>query len=451
MRIFYNIALHIGAAAAFSVLLPAVLTLEKRRKTVFYRLGLRLPPTAAPDGRRRQKRPCWVHALSVGEVLSALPLIRGLKRRWPGRSVVLSASTLSGFELARRHAAGLVDGLYYFPYDLPFSIRRVADAVSPRTMVLVETDLWPNFLHRMSAARIPVVLVNARLSQRTFRGYRKFRPLVRPMLGSLIRICTQSPQEAERFAALGVRRRRLAATGNLKFDQEEAPPPVGEAVDGLRKATGLTGSGPVLVAGSTHPGEEAILAGVFAELKPEFSGLQMVVAPRDPGRAAAVCRILEKAGLRAACLEQIRSGGAGDLDASVVDRIGLLRSLYGIGDVAFVGGSLYPFGGHNPLEPAAHRRPVIFGPDMGDFPRIADDLLAAGGAVQVKDAAALAAALRVFFRNPKDAAAAGACGYGIFASHRGAVERTLDVIDEVDDPSPNEVRAGGDDRTGRRP
>ena len=222
MHIVYNIALYALAAAAFSVFLPAVLTSEKRKKTILYRLGLRMPQTAAPV---LHARPIWVHALSVGEVLSALPLIEGLRQRWPDRPVVLSASTLSGFELARRRAADRVDGLYYFPYDLPFSVRRVAGAVSPKMVILTETALWPNFLRRMAAARIPAVLVNARLSERSFRGYRKLRPLVLPMLRSLLRICAQTEQEADRFAALGVERQRLAVTGNLKFDQETDPLP----------------------------------------------------------------------------------------------------------------------------------------------------------------------------------------------------------------------------------
>jgi 3-deoxy-D-manno-octulosonic-acid transferase len=386
----------------------------------------------------------------VGEVLSALALIRGLRRRRPGLPVVLSASTLSGFDLARSRAADLVDGLYYYPYDLPFAVRRAAAAISPRMVVLVETDLWPNFLHHLSGAGIPVVLVNARLSERTFRGYSRVRPLVLPMLRSLSRICVQSAREAERFAALGVSRRRLVATGNLKFDQEDAVPPDEEAVSFLRKRIGLTGSGPVLVAGSTHPGEEEILAAVFGELKPAFAGLQMVAAPRDPGRAAGVCRRLREAGLRAACLEQIDAAKGEALDAAVVDRIGLLRSLYGVCDAAFVGGSLAPFGGHNPLEPAAYRKPVLFGPDMGDFPGIAEDLLAAGGAVRVADAAELAGALRMLFKDPARAERIGGCAYGVFAAHRGAVERTLDVVADVEAAlpagAPKKVRTPAENR-----
>ena len=425
MHIVYNIALYALAAAAFSVFLPAVLTSEKRKKTILYRLGLRMPQTAASQ---LHARPIWVHALSVGEVLSALPLIEGLRQRWPDRPVVLSASTLSGFELARRRAADRVDGLYYFPYDLPFSVRRVAGAVSPKMVILTETDLWPNFLRRMAAARIPAVLVNARLSERSFRGYRKLRPLVLPMLRSLLRICAQTEQEADRFAALGVERQRLAVTGNLKFDQETDPLPGVDSTARLRNQAGIAGKGPVIVAGSTHPGEEEVLAGVFVRLKAEHPLLQMVVAPRDPDRAAAVQRVLGAAGISAACLEAVQRTQPDRVDATVVDRIGLLRPLYAIADVAFVGGSLFPFGGHNPLEPAAWRRPVVFGPDMSDFSRIAADLIEAGGAVRAADENALFFALRSFLRHPETAETAGGRAYGVFAAHRGAVGRTLAVL-----------------------
>jgi 3-deoxy-D-manno-octulosonic-acid transferase len=245
-------------------------------------------------------------------------------------------------------------------------------------------------------------------------------------------ICVQTEQEAERFAALGVERHRLAVTGNLKFDQEVDPMPAADAKGRLRRQAGISGKGPVIVAGSTHPGEEAVLAGVFVRLKAGNPRLQMVVAPRDPDRAAAVRRLLDAAGISAVCLEAVERANPDRVDATVVDRIGLLRSLYAVADVAFVGGSLLPFGGHNPLEPAAWKRPVVFGPDMSDFSEIAAALVEAGGAVRVNDSDALFTALRTFFRHPETAETAGRRAYDVFAVHRGAVERTLAVLAAVE-------------------
>ncbi len=432
MRIVYNIGLYALAAAALTVLMPAVLLSAKRRKTLRHRLWVRDPKRLPPFSGRPGKRPCWVHALSVGEVQAALPLIRELKRRRPDRPVVLSASTLTGYDLARRRAPGLADRLCYFPYDLPFCVRRAATAISPELVILVETDLWPNFLWQMAKRQVPVALVNARLSERSLRGYRRIRPLVLPMLRSLCRICVQSDQEAERFAALGVNRRRLAVTGNLKFDQEKprlsGPDPAAQA----RETAGIAGAGPVIVAGSTHPGEEKVLAGVCAGLKSEFPGLHLVVAPRDPDRAASVRDLLNEAGLRARCLTTECRQQDKSPDATVVDRIGLLGALYAAADAAFVGGSLAPFGGHNPLEAAAWARPIVFGPDMSDFRTIASDLIAARAAVRVENGRELASVLRKFFRRPEEARTTGDRALAVFAAHRGAVARTLDAVEAVE-------------------
>lgn len=440
----WQLAASLGAAAALPVLLPHVLLSRKRRRTVLGRLALSgLPrPSAGPPASR-----IWVHALSVGEVISAVPLVRAMAERFPDRKLFFSASTETGFAEAERRLGETAVERFLFPYDLPIPVRRTLNRVDPGLIVLVETDIWPGFLGEAEARGVPVALVNTRLSDRSFAGYRRVSGFMGAVLRTLDRVCPQSALDARRFRALGVPADRIVRTGNIKFDQPADTPDATERT-ALRNRLGLAPERPILVAGSTHEGEEAMLAAAFRELRRAFPELALVIAPREPDRARGVRRIFSEAGFPAATLAETESGAKAD--AVVVDRIGVLKSLYAAGALAFVGGSLVPRGGHNPLEPAAHGVPVLFGPHMTDFREIARLLREAGGADAVGSAGELAAVATRWLRRPEDARRAGARGREVFLRNRGAVDRTLDVLAGLL-PTLPDADAGRDRRTAVSP
>ncbi|MFP4346999.1 MAG: 3-deoxy-D-manno-octulosonic acid transferase [Desulfococcaceae bacterium] len=426
MMLLYNIFLCVGAVLALPVLLPTVLRSRKRRKTVRQRLGMTRMPLSGPGSRRR----IWVHALSVGEVISSVPLVSAIREAFPEREIFFSASTLTGFETARREFQGGITTLFYFPYDLMFSVKRILGAVNPEALVIVETDLWPNFLFEAARRGIPVFLVNSRLSDKSFAGYRRFRFFFKPVFDTLIRICTQTRVDADRFRRLGVAEGKIAVTGNVKFDNPIEPLSKAD-IDALRQQSGIGPDRRVWVAGSTHDGEEAILLAAFKRLRRSFKNLFLIVAPRNPDRAPRVCDIARGLGLFAAALSAVEADLSGaDGEVLVVDRIGLLKRLYGLGEAAFVGGSLVDLGGHNFLEPAAHGKPVLFGPHVSAFTEISRMLLQAGGAVQVSGEEDLHNALAGLLADPFRAREMGRRGRKVFERNRGSVDRTVSVIRE---------------------
>ena len=341
-----------GGALLFTpILLPWILLSEKRRKTVVQRLWLR-QNTSGSNGAPSVVRPIWVHALSVGEMLSAVPLVLKLPDRFPGRPVVVTASTRTGYDIARDRLKNKVDRIHFFPHDFRFSVRRAAAAINPALVVLVETDLWPNFLTHMKQHNVPVILANSRLSQSSYNGYRRFSFFMSSPLVSLAAICVQSDEDRRRFEALGIPAEKIEITGNLKFDRG------GESdknePDVLLRNEYVSPEEKVLVAGSTHPGEEAILLNNYLRLKGRHSNLRLIIAPRDPGRAENIIRMIRAAGISTFLLEEIPPRSpVPPASVVVLGKMGLLGRLYTLADFAFVGGSLVAEGGHNPLEAAA--------------------------------------------------------------------------------------------------
>jgi 3-deoxy-D-manno-octulosonic-acid transferase len=428
MPMFYNFVLHLALAAAAPVLLPLILLIPRRRRTVLQRLGLADRPPRMPVRADAHQRPVWVHALSVGEVISAVPLVRQLARELKGRKIVFSVSTLTGFQIAQQQLPAAVSALFFFPYDLPFSIRRTVDRVRPGIVVIVESDLWPNFLTYLTDHGVPVVLVNARLSEKSLRGYGRFPLFTRRVLGRLAAVCTQSRRDAARFRALGVPWQRLAVTGNLKFDQP-APALSAEQAAGWRRRLFLPQGVPTIVAGSTHPGEEELLLAAFSKLKADLPEARLIVAPRKPERAAEVVRLFQTAGLRAHALGDLAGQNhSAPWAVAVVDTLGLLRTLYALADISVIGGSFTPLGGHNPLEPAACAKPVIFGRDMSNFSEVSRLLLAAGGAAQVLDAPGLYRQAADLLKDPLRARKMGQQAAAVFNANKGAVKRTVAVL-----------------------
>ncbi|MFC1811255.1 3-deoxy-D-manno-octulosonic acid transferase [Thermodesulfobacteriota bacterium] len=432
MILLYNMLLFIAVTVCFPVIIPIVILSDKRRKTVFQRLGLVSKTAKLRQGRLRhsENRPIWVHALSVGEVLSAVPLVEGLKNRFRHYDIVVSVSTKTGFEMANKYFKESASSIFFYPYDLPFSVKYVTESVNPVIVIIVESDIWPNFLLEMKKRNVPVIFANARLSEKSFSGYKRFNFFMKHVFLSFSKICTQSIADAQRFKRLGVPPNMISVAGNFKFDQECDSIPSGE-IESLRRSINLKPYQKLFLAGSTHKGEETILLDAFSKLNREFVDLLLVVAPRNPERARSVSRMFKSAGFSTAVMKDLEREDWGmQSDVIVVDTIGILKRLYVLADVAFVGGSLVKCGGHNPVEPAMFSKPIIFGSDMSDFADISEMLLESGGAVLVQDADSIYQSVAMLISSKERAKKMGENAFKIFFTNKGAVGKTLAVIED---------------------
>ena len=290
------------------LIIPLVIFSEKRRKTILHRLGLFNPAGAGRHGMQKpvKSRPVWMHALSVGEVLSAVPLAERLKKCIGSRDLYFSASTKTGYAIAEETMKEVADTVFFFPYDLIPSVRRRVKQIDPAMVIIVETDIWPNFLNEMKKKQIPVLLVNARLSEKSFAGYRRLWFFLGPLFLTFKMICVQTQKDGNRFRALGVPEEQIVLTGNVKFDQEENPVAASE-LEALRQAMHIRGPQKIFLAGSTHDGEETILLDAFIRLKKMFPNLLLMVVPRDPGRAEIVFRLFKSNGFSTALMKELKA------------------------------------------------------------------------------------------------------------------------------------------------
>jgi 3-deoxy-D-manno-octulosonic-acid transferase len=387
----------------------------KKRPPIRQRLGFGVP--ALPKGA------VFVHAVSVGEVGVARPLLGELRRRRPELPLILSATTSTGLSVA--HAAHAADVVLPFPVDLPGPLRRVIGVATPRLVVLVETELWPELLWTCARLSVPVALVNARVSERSFRGYRLARALLRPLLRPITLVLAQSAQDADRLIGLGIARERVSVAGNIKFDA--VPPDPAPGVVGELRA--VAGARPVLLAGSTMAGEEALVLDALTAL-PEPGRPFLLLAPRHPERAAEVAALVAARGFTVALRRALADAPAG-CAVVVLDTIGELAALYQLADIAFIGGSLLPTGGHNPIEPARFAVPTLTGPHVKNFATVYRQFIAVGAAHVVHDANELAAAVGAWLAEPAAARASGAAGKELLALHAGATARTVDALERL--------------------
>lgn len=404
------------AMVLFVIVFPLWLFTAKRRATLFKRLGWQAYPHPGPSS----LKPVWIHALSIGELLSAGSLIQRLRRDLGPRPLYLSVSTASAFAMAQDRFSQWCDGLFYFPYDVAFAVNRCLDVIDPALILLIETDLWPGFLHDVRRRRIPCVLVNGRLSPESFRAYRRLRLLFEPSLNTFDGIYPQSAGEAQRFLAVGVAPERLRQHGNLKFDVAASVPDE-HAVAALREEFFVSPDARILVAGSTHRGEEGIIRSCFFRLRSRFPTLRLIIVPRRPDRGDEVLQLFQEDGTEAALASRVTR----PTPVVVVDRMGYLSRLYALADVAVIGGSFVPQGGQNPIEPAACGKPVLFGPDMHDFPDVSAWLLKAGGAIQTGSERDLYAACDRLLSDPAGARDMGERARSVVMEHQGATERVV--------------------------
>ncbi len=453
--VFYLLALVLLGP----ILLWRMATQKKYRAGLLERLGFRVEP-------RVGTAPCfWVHGVSVGEVLATRPLVREIERALPGWDIVISSTTQAGVEIARKTFPGR--RVIFYPLDLSFAVRRLLRAIRPSVIVLVELELWPNFLARAWREDIPVTLVNGRISERSYNAYRWLEPLLLRPLQRIRRFCVQTDEYARRFLALGVPPSQVLVTGNMKYDNLPGAgggdraaaadsPASGSAIadpDALqavaraaRAALDLAEGERVLLAGSTHAPEERTALGIYGRLAREYRDLRLVLAPRHTDRIAEVEAEVRAAGFRPVKkteIDGVRKSGAGTgtgarpagevprPEVIIVDTMGELAQLYAAAEVVFVGGSMVARGGQNMLEPAGIGRPVVFGPNVANFRESADLLLRANAAVQVKDEAGLEAALRSLLADREEAADLGRRARASIQAHRGAAMKNVEVLKSV--------------------
>ena len=369
------------------------------------------------------ERVIWLHAVSVGEVQAAEPVVRALLEQHPEYSLLVTTVTPTGS--ARVTALfGTEVAHVYAPYDLPGAVARFLRRVRPQLAVVMETELWPNLFHACRRGSIPLLLVNARLSEKSLRGYRRVRPLVAQTLAAISGIAAQGEPDAERFRSLGADPGRITVTGNLKFEQR-VPPSLFERAEVLRRDWGV--SRPVWIAASTHEGEDEQLLDVFGQILAQFPDCLLVLVPRHPERFASVAELSRARGYTT-LLRSERLPCTSATAVFVGDSMGELPLFYAASDVAFVGGSLVHHGGHNLLEPAALGIPVVTGPALFNFTEISRLLLDAGACEQVENSAGLARVVSRWLGDANERHRVGQCGKLVVEKNRGALQAVLDMI-----------------------
>jgi len=412
------IATRIGYTLLLYALLPRVLwhLLWRARRQPAYLS--RIPERFGFYGLRATPPLIWVHAVSVGETRAAEPLVRALQKRYPTHRILLTHMTPTGWESGERLFGDGVSRCY-LPYDFPGAVARFLERFRPSMGLLMETELWPNLIHACRERSIPLYLVNARLSEKSYARYRRFTELTRASLGALTAIAAQTADDAQRLNALGAG--NMAITGNLKFDIE---PPAAQLALGRswRKRYGLVR--PVLLAASTREGEEAMLLASFHKL--EIPSVLLVIVPRHPQRFDEVAALIERNGLR---YERRSADALVDLETRVLlgDSMGEMFAYYAACDVAFIGGSLLPFGGQNLIEACATGKPVLFGPHTYNFSEAAGSAVAAGAALRVASPDELMQEAQRLLRDPDAAQCMGEAGLAFVKSHQGATQRVLDL------------------------
>jgi 3-deoxy-D-manno-octulosonic-acid transferase len=377
--------------------------------------------------RLRGPRTLWVHAVSVGEVRSAAPLVAALVDRYPNHRVVVTTMTPTGSEQVRELFGERVDHCYV-PYDFPDAVRRFFDRVRPEVAVIAETEFWPNIFAECGRRHVPLLLVNGRVSQASLRGYLRVPGIARAMLANADLLCAQTRVDAQRLRNLGAPEHLVHVTGNLKFDVE---PPVAlrDEARVLRAHWGR--ARPVWIAASTHAGEERKVLDAFAELKCRQPELLLVLVPRHPERFVGVARLCRQRGFATALRSRTPGALPAGTDILVGDTMGELQRLYAAADVAFIGGSLVPHGGQNLLEACAVDVPVVFGPHMFHFEEISAMALERGAARQVLDVRGLVDAVALYFEQPELRRVAGRAAHTLVADNRGALERTLALVENA--------------------
>jgi 3-deoxy-D-manno-octulosonic-acid transferase len=387
------------------------------------------------------ERSIWIHAVSVGEVLTARPLAKDLKARYPRLKVFLSTTTMTGQTLARRSVPD-VDEVFYFPFDLSIFVRRTLDLVKPRLFVMMETEIWPNLLRECKRRDVKTAIVNGRLSQRSYPRYRMVRGFMSRVLEDIDGFCVQSEQSARRFIDLGANPGRVTVTGSLKFDSLDltAPTLQTRARERVLRYFRIPSTRSVIVAGSTMKGEETSVLDAFRRVRTSVSHAMLILAPRHTERVDEVHQACIQEGFKTVRRSELPIDAEPRADIVLLDTIGELATVYQLATVAFVGGSLVPTGGHNILEPAVFGKPVVFGPHMDNFSEIADEFVANAAGVRVGSERELGDVLLSLMTDPIRRARHGAAARALVEANRGAKDKTLTVLFRLLPDTPSNIR-----------
>lgn len=368
----------------------------------------------------------WIHAVSVGEVLTARPLVRDLRTQYPRLRIFLSTTTMTGQAIARRVQD--IDGVFYFPFDLGVFVRRTLDLVRPRLFIMMETEIWPNLLRECRKRGVKTAIVNGRLSQRSYPRYRLVRGFMARVLDDVDGFCVQSEESARRFIDLGANPGRVTVTGSLKFDSLDLSTPNVRSRDRVLRYFRIPATTPVIVAGSTMKGEEVHVLAAFRRVRSAVPNTLLILAPRHVERAAEVEQQCRHEGFKVIRRSELPIDAEPRADIVIVDTIGELATIYQLATVAFVGGSLVDTGGHNILEPAVFGKPIVFGPHMSNFAEIADAFVANAAGVQLRSERELAEAMDALMTDPVRRARLGAAARALVEANRGAKDKSLAVL-----------------------
>lgn len=423
IRLLYNCLYPV----AFLFLLPGYLSRMFRRGNYRHKFGQRFAIySRRVTARLRQDESIWVHAVSVGEVFIATKFIEEYQRRHPETSIVLSTTTSTGFDLASKQRSDRIE-VIYTPIDFFFTARKAVRLIRPRALVLVEAEVWPNLVSEVKRLGGRAILINARMSPRSYRRFHRLRSLAGPIFNLLDTICLQAEEDLEIWTSLGVDPKKLKVTGSIKLD---APPETVPETDfrPVLDALGVPPEAPILVAGSTHRGEEKILLEVLTNLLPAFPDLFLVLVPRHFERASEIVPDLEACGLAWERRSANRLPPGTRAQVLLVDTTGELRDWYHQATLSFIGKSLCGKGGQNPAEAIAAGSPVLFGPHMANFALLTTQLVGKGGAIQISNAEELEASLLDLLQQPQKRAELVRNGREILSSHRGATARTADLV-----------------------
>ena len=427
--------LYTGLLNLFSLPAAVFLRMTPRYRPLlgrFYWRNVSIP-VAAQGGR------IWIHAASLGEVNTAAPFIEALRERWPEKDVLLTVSTISGMEQARR--LGVTNLIYWCPFDLPFSVRRFIDVASPSALILVETEIWPNMIHAVGRRFIPIAIVNGRLSEKHFGGYLRIRALIAPALKRVNLVCAQGEADAKRFSRLGTPHERIHVVGNSKFDGARRSLPADEVqrlIDRYRLDTPI----PVLVFGSTRPGDEQRAVTLWHELRDLGNSVQLIIVPRHVSRCEEIRRELSNVEviLHSSISQSDATCALGTERVLLVDTLGELSHFYALADVAIIGGSFsMDVQGHNPIEAAALGIPTVFGPCMKNFRAPAQILVEAGAGLQLESAGQLSNCVAALLEDEPQRAIMASRARAAVETHSGAIHLTLAHLSSLLEQTPERL------------
>jgi len=427
MYLAYSLLLFVAFLVMSPYFVYQAIRYNKYVGSLRQRMGL-LPIAFNVDG----DESIWIHAVSVGEALTARALVADLKERYPRLRLYLSTTTVAGQQVARRQLQQF-DVICYFPFDWAFIVRRTLRIVKPRVFVMMETEIWPNLLRVCRERGVKTIVINGRISARSYPRYRLIRPFFRRVLADVDRFCMQSEESARRLIELGAEPARVTVTGSLKFDSLEAPaaPAHGKPRERVLRYFRLAPARVAVVAGSTMRGEESAVLRAFARVKTTQPAALLVLAPRHPERFGEVERLAREAGFVTVRRSDLPIDAEPRADVVVLDTLGELARLYQVATAVFVGGSLVDSGGHNILEPAIFGKPIVFGPFVHNFKEIVATFLANDAAVQVQTERELEEVMVTLVTDPVGRARLGAAARALVEANRGAKERTLAAIAEL--------------------